>query len=181
MQAAAHVDRVAQGGDVLPWYVAYTKPRREELARENLVRQGYCVYVPRLKVLKNVRHGRQVGFEPMFPRYLFLQPGHAGQSIVPVRSTKGVTSMVRFGGVPAVLQQGTVERIREVECRQNAAEFSELDALQPGKTILVTTGPLTGLQGLVKMASGQRVIVLMRLLGEETKVRLSTSELKLAA
>lgn len=181
MQTATQVDRAASGAGVLPWYVAHTKPRQEEVARENLARQGYCVYVPKLKVLKYLRHRQQVGFEPMFPRYLFFKPGHAEHSIAPARSTQGVTSMVRFGGVPAVLQPGTVESIREFECRQNAADFAQLNGLQPGKTVLVTTGPLAGLQGLVAMVSGQRVIVLMRLLGEETKVRLSTSELRLAA
>ena len=164
-----------------PWYVAHTKPRQERVALENLVRQGYCAYLPHLKVLKHWRGLPQIAFEPLFPRYLFFQPGRAEQSIAPVRSTLGVTSVVRFGGVPAVLQPGTLESIRDFESRQHAADFSELSALQPGKTVVVTSGPLAGLEGLVAMVSKQRVIVLMRLLGEETKVRLSPDELKLVA
>jgi len=98
-----------------------------------------------------------------------------------VRSTQGVTAIVRFGGVPAVLRPDTLQRIQAYESRQNAADFVELGALQPGKTVLVTTGPLAGLQGLVAMVSRQRVVVLMRLLGEETKVRVNPCDLKLAA
>lgn len=174
-------DESMAGRFVFPWYVVHTKPRQERVALENLTRQGYRVYLPHLKVLKNWRGPRQIGFEPLFPRYLFFQPGRAEQSIAPVRSTLGVTSVVRFGGVPAVLQAGTIESIRDFERRQHAADIVELSALQPGKHVVVTGGPLAGLEGLVVMVSRQRVVVLMRLLGEETRVRLSSDELKLVA
>ena len=163
------------------WYVVHTKPRQERVALENLTRQGYCAYLPHLKVLKNWRGPRQIGFEPLFPRYLFFQPGRGGQSIAPVRSTCGVTSIVRFGGIPAVLEPCTIASIREFEGCQHVAGYLELSGLRPGKTVLVTSGPLAGLEGLVAMVSRQRVIVLMRLLGDETAVRLSPDELKLVA
>lgn len=181
MRTATQVDEAAQAGCVLPWYVAHTKPRQEEVARKNLVRQGYSVYLPQLKVLKSLRHRQQVRFEPLFPRYLFFQPGRADQSIAPVRCTQGVTSIVRFGGVPAVLQPDTLEGIRAFECRQNAAGFAELSALRPGKAVVVATGPLAGLEGLVAMVSRQRVVVLMRLLGDQTQVKLSPDQLRVAA
>lgn len=165
----------------MPWYVAHTKPQQERVAEENLARQGYAVYLPRLKVLKHLRDGQQAGFEALFPRYIFFQPGHAGQSIAPVRSTHGVTAIVRFGLVPAVLRPDTLQSIRDFESRQHAADFAELSALQPGKAVLVTKGPLAGLQGLVAMVSRLRVIVLMRLLGEDRKVYLSPQDLRVAA
>ena len=174
-------DESLAGRFIFPWYVVHTKPRQERIALENLARQGYYVYLPHLKVLKNWRGPRQIGFEPLFPRYLFFQPGRAEQSIAPVRSTLGVTSVVRFGGVPAVLPPGTIDSIRDFESRQHAANIAELSGLQPGRTVVITSGPLAGLEGLVAMVSRQRVIVLMRLLGEETKVRLSPDELKLVA
>ena len=168
-------------GPGVAWYVAHTKPRQERVAFENLARQGYGVYLPQLKLLRSPRCRQQIGFEAMFPRYLFFQPGHAKQSIAPVRSTKGVTTVVRFGGVPAVLQPDTLQSIRAFEKRQNAADFAELSALSPGKTVVVTSGPLAGLEGLVSMVSTQRVTVLMRLLGEQTQVKLSPRQLRLAA
>lgn len=181
MQLATKPDEAVPAGPGLPWYVAHTKPRQERIARENIARQGFRVYLPQLKVLKSLRNRQQVGFEALFPRYLFFQSRHAEHSIAPVRSTKGVTAIVRFGGVPAVLRPDTLQNIRAFESRQNAAGFAELGALQPGKTVVVTTGPLAGLEGLVAMLSRQRVIVLMRLLGNQTHVTLSSHQLKLAA
>ena len=168
-------------GPVLPWYVAHTKPRQERLACENLVRQGYRTYLPRLKALKLLSRRQEIRYEPLFPRYLFFQPGHPEHSIAPVRSTHGVATIVRFGAFPALMRHDVLETIRTYECRQHEAGLAELSPVQPGKTVLVMKGPLTGLEGLVTMVSRERVTVLMRLLGEETKVRLGVTELKLAA
>jgi transcriptional antiterminator RfaH len=176
----ADASGVAAPGDQ-PWYVAHTKPRQEELALANLSRQGYSAYLPRLKVLKTLRSGRGFAFQPLFPRYLFLQPAHTQHSLAPVRSTKGVTSLVRFGGLLAVLRPETVERIRTFERAQHVADANELDGLQPGKTVVITAGPLAGLQGLVALVARERVTVLMRLLGEDTRVTVNRAELKLAA
>jgi transcriptional antiterminator RfaH len=160
------------------WYVAQTKPRQEPLARENLLRQSYRVYLPRLKILKRLRRRQEIALEPLFPRYLFFQPCDTAHSIAPVRSTLGVTSVVRFGGVPAELGEDRLREIREFERSQNSAELTELSDLQPGKTVMVTAGPLAGLQGLVAMVSKQRVIVLMQLLGEDTRVGLAPGALR---
>jgi transcriptional antiterminator RfaH len=161
--------------------VAYTKPKQESVARENLARQHYGVYLPQLKIARNTRGQQRVRFEPLFPRYLFFRPEHTQHSIAPVRSTVGVSALVRFGGMPAILRSATIDCIRQFEAEQHQLDLTELSGLAPGKTVLITTGPFAGLEGLVAMISRQRVVVLMRLLGEDTKVRLSIDELRLAA
>ena len=175
------IDDASRAGGLLPWYVAHTKPRQERIALENLARQGYAVYLPQLKVLKGQRSREAFGFEALFPRYLFFSPSHEEQSIAPVRSTQGVTTIVQFGGLPAVLRPDTLQDIRAFERRQHAANFLELSPLRPGVTVSVTNGSLAGLHGLVATVSRQRVIVLMRLLGAETRVAMSPRDVKLAA
>lgn len=163
--------------DSTPWYVAHTKPRQERVAQENLLRQGYGVYLPLLKVFKNVRNRQETRLEPLFPRYLFFQPADAQQSIAPVRSTQGITSIVRFGQAPAVLYAETLKNIQAFEARQNAASFEEISALKPGTAVVVTEGPFAGLEGLVSMASEQRVVVLMQLLGKQQRLKFSPQQL----
>jgi transcriptional antiterminator RfaH len=170
-----------RAGSAVHWYVAHTKPRQEHVACRNLLRQSYRVYLPRLKVLKWLRRRQEIRFEPLFPRYLFFRPAGAEHSIAPVRSTHGVAGIVRFGAFPAVLGDEMLERIRFHEHRQHLADLAELSPVQPGKEVVVINGPLAGLEGLVTSVSRERVTVLMRLLGEETKVRLSCRELKVAA
>jgi len=165
-----------------PWYVAHTKVRQEQFACENLVRQGYAVYLPRMKILKrNRRHKcQELQFEPLFPRYLFFHPGTPGHSIAPVRSTLGVTTIVRFGQTLAVLRHGVLESIQDFEARQNAAGLEEISPFRSGQSVLVVDGPLVGLEGLVSSVSQERVVVLMQLLGHEARVTLSHHQLLVA-
>jgi len=163
------------------WYVAHTKPRQEELAQQNLLRQGYGVYLPKLKVLRYMQRGARIGFDALFPRYLFFRPADSNHSIAPVRSTFGIASVVRFGAVLAQIRPHVLERIRAFERERDTAGLAELSGLKSGEAIVVNSGPLAGLHGLVEMVSKERVIVLMRLLGEETRVTLRLGELRVAA
>ena len=116
----------------LPWYVVHTKVRQEQTACVNLVRQGYAVYFPRIRILKRRRGMQQAQLEPLFPRYIFLQPGSVAHSIAPVRSTLGVAALVRFGQEPAVIRLQTLTSIREFETRQNEASDEEISPFQRG-------------------------------------------------
>ena len=163
----------------LPWYVVHTKVRQEQVACDNLLRQGYAVYLPRIKLLKRVRRRQQMQQEPLFPRYLFVQPGSATNSVAPVRSTTGVTALVRFGQEPAVMRPEVLDSIRVFEIRRNEAHEEAISPFQPGARICVADGPLAGMEGLVSDVSHERVVVLMQLLGQETRVRLSHHQLVL--
>lgn len=164
----------------LPWYVVHTKVRQEQTACENLARQGFVVYLPRIKILKRSRGRQQAQMEPLFPRYIFLQPGSVSHSIAPVRSTLGVTTIVRFGQEPAVMRPETLTSIRDFETRQNDASDEDLSPFRRGERVRVADGPLTGLEGLISDVSQQRVIVLMQLLGQDTRVSLSRCQLLVA-
>lgn len=174
LQAPAVADEFAWN---LPWYVAYAKARQEHVAKENLLRQGYSVYLPQIKVLRRIRGHHQPRLEPLFPRYLFVQPGSADHSIAPVRSTIGITGIVRFSHDPAVIRPETLRGIRELELRQSTATDEELNPFRPGERIRVAEGPLSGLEGLVSSASQQRIVVLMQLLGRDTRVSMNCDQL----
>ena len=57
------------------WYLVYTKPKQENIAYLNLQQQGFQAYLPLYKNLKNTLASGLIGFEPMFPRYVFFRPG----------------------------------------------------------------------------------------------------------
>jgi transcriptional antiterminator RfaH len=171
---------VEGSGAIQPWYVVHTKIRQEQTACENLTRQGYNVYLPRIKILKRSRGRQQAQYEPLFPRYIFLQPCSVAHSISPVRSTLGVSTIVRFGQEPAVMRPETLKSIRDFEAHRNDAPDEEISPFQPGVRIRVADGPLTGLEGLISGVSQQRVIVLMQLLGQDTRVSLSYHQLLVA-
>ena len=154
------------------WYLAYTKPRQEQLALNNLQQQGFDAYLPLYKKFKKTEQGPVALFEPMFPRYILLRPGKPDQSISVVRSTKGIASLVRFGFEPALIQDDLVQRIRQLEQDRNQATLQELGNLKAGQTVRLQHSALGGIEGLVQSVSSKRVAVLLEILGRPMVVEL---------
>lgn len=160
------------------WYLAYTKPRQEQVARQNLAQQAFEVYLPLFKKFRRTEQGPESVFEPMFPRYLLFRPSHPGQSITTARSTRGVSSLVRFGFEPAVMREELVEAIRALERSRENATLEELSGLRAGQKVRLRHTALSGLEGLVSQVSGKRVAVLLEILGRPTEVQLEHHQLE---
>lgn len=158
------------------WYLAYTKPKLEQLAQENLERQNYRV---RLALVRRIVR-RKVSLEPLFPRYLFFQPTSAQQALSPVRSTLGVSSLVRFGMEIATLSEARCAQIMAFAQAQQEGGLEALLGIQgitPGQKVLVRSGPFIGLEGLVSSVAKDRVLVLMSLLGKEQTIGFEATDL----
>lgn len=158
------------------WYVAYTKPKQELIAQENLLRQQYEVRLPLVR--KIVR--RKESIEPLFPRYIFLRPSHDEQSLSPVRSTTGVSSIIRFGMDLAVLSDAMCQRIMDFAETQQQGGLESLLTIQGiavGQKVAINQGAFSGLEGLVSAVAKDRVLVLMNLLGKEQTLKFQAQDL----
>lgn len=162
------------------WFLAYTRPRLETVALQNLQQQGFDAYLPFYKRLKNSSAGMQAIFEPMFPRYVFFKTSLQAQSIAPVRSTRGVAQVVSFGHEIATLGSHTLEAIRHLEQERNAADVADLSTLRPGHLVRFCNPALSGLKGLVKSVSSRRVTVLLELMGRQQMVSVDHQQLEAA-
>ena len=151
------------------WYLAYTEPRRELVAQDNLERQGYDTYLP--------IYGKAT---PLFPRYLFVRPGRSTQSIAPVRSTRGVQTIVRFGSHYAFVTPQLISLIRERVAMREAPAGIEAKPIRAGQRVRVhdNVPGLAGLEGLVDSNANQRVVVLMEILGRQTRMSLAADHLE---
>lgn len=161
------------------WYLAYTKPRQEEIARINLDQQGFESYLPLYKKFRKTEQGPVSVFEPMFPRYIFFRPGKAGQSISAVRSTKGITTIVRYGFEPAVIDEELLRRIRQLEEERNHATIQQLSNLKPGQSVRLKHTALGDVDGLIQSVSSKRVAVLLEILGRPAVVQLEHHQVEL--
>lgn len=162
------------------WYLIYTRPRLEAVALQNLLQQGFEAYLPLYKRLKKTPAGVEVVFVPMFARYVFFRPSDPARSIAPVRSTRGVAQLVRFGNELATLHPDALDAIRQLEQARNAANAAELSALRPGQAVRFDNPALSGLEGLVKSVSNLRVTVLLEFMGRQQLVRVDLHDLKAA-
>ena len=157
------------------WYVVQTKPRQELRAREHLERQGLCCVLPLLRVEKIRRGTLQWVNEPLFARYLFVELGSMDAKWKVLRSTRGVTRVVQFGGVPAKMSAQLMDSLRR--CSRDPVHLFD-----PGQRVLVTGGPFTGFEGIYHLADGEtRAIVLLELLGKPCKGGFEVTTLRRAA
>jgi len=157
------------------WYVVQTKPRQELRAREHLERQGFQCVLPLLRVEKIRRGTRQWVDEPLFARYLFIELGGENVRWNVLRSTRGVTQLVQFGGVPAKMPANWVSAFQS---RDRAC----VHLFEQGQRVLVTDGPFTGFEGIYELADGEtRAIVLLEMLGKPCKGKFAVEALRRAA
>src|SRR4030065_2468428 len=97
------------------WYLVYAKPRQEEVALTNLVRQGYGAYLPRVREARKRQGRRIMVVDPLFPRYLFIYLDTHTDNWGPIRSTLGVASLVRFGQEPACIPDELIDFLKTRE------------------------------------------------------------------
>ncbi|MEI6804812.1 MAG: transcription/translation regulatory transformer protein RfaH [Burkholderiales bacterium] len=160
----------------LSWYVVHTKIRQEALAMTNLNRQGFECYMPMLKMEKMRRHKATLVEEPMFPRYLFirLDTSGSGPSWSPIRSTLGVSQLVRFGGQPAVVDSKLIELLRT---REQVGLPERL--FKSGERVVVADGPFAGIEAIFKTADAEsRAMILLEMLSKPVAMRIETASLR---
>ena len=155
------------------WYAVCCKPRQETVAEENLQRQGFKVYLPRIRI-RHRRRGQWLEVvEALFPRYVFIRIDPRQRSTAPVRSTRGVVGLVRFGGQPAVVPDAVMEALRQREDAASGMHEDKRVHFSAGEQIKIVDGALAGMEGVFSQQDGEkRVIVLLELLGKANKVKL---------
>ncbi|MCB1752625.1 MAG: transcription/translation regulatory transformer protein RfaH [Gammaproteobacteria bacterium] len=153
------------------WYTVYTKPNRESAAEENLQRQEIRTYLP-LTSEKRRRRGKWLDCTvPLFSRYLFVHMDVAVQSTAAIRSTVGVSNLVRFSGEPAAVPEGLIELLRARTDTETGLIDIGKTQFQPGQKVIVVDGPFKDISGIFQHSNGEhRAMILLDLLGRQNSV-----------
>jgi transcriptional antiterminator RfaH len=157
------------------WFLLHTKPRRELIALTNLERQGYTCYLPMMTVEKIRRNKAETIKEAMFPRYLFihLDTDCQGQSWAPIRSTFGVSQIVRFGDQLATVQPQLVEHLRNSELNQTIEPL-----FKPGDKVTILNGPFAGIEAIYQTTNPEkRALILLEILASQVTMPIDPSHL----
>jgi transcriptional antiterminator RfaH len=163
------------------WYLVYTKAKGEELAQENLNRQGFTTYLPLIKRNKRVRGRYQLIIEALFPRYLFIQLDTETDNWMPIRSTIGVSSLVRFGGTPARIPHSLVDEL-QVDNDEDGIRYQAERKLQFGEEVEFIDGAMTGYRAIFeKYVSTERIAVLLDIVGKHTRMLVSKHNIQIAS
>ena len=156
------------------WYAVATKARDEAVAKANLERQDYQVFLPTTS-LKKRRLGRWTRVtEPLFPGYLFVSLVLGADDPAPIRSTVGCIGLVRFGQTHTPVPSSLIAAL------QGASE-DVLDTPLPfnqGDKVRLIDGPFAGLEAVFDMPRGEdRAQVLLELLGKTQRLTVGQDDL----
>lgn len=158
------------------WYLIHAKPKQEKTAQLNLERQGYTVYLPLHRQQRRRAAQYQSIIEPLFPRYLFIFLDAETDNWGPIRSTRGVAELVRFGGQPAKVPVEMIEYLKEQETER--LEENKAPVLEEGDTVEITEGVMASYHGIFKEKVGsKRASILLSVADHYTTVQVPTKSL----
>jgi transcriptional antiterminator RfaH len=152
------------------WYLIYTKPRQEKLAFYNLQNQSYEVFLPLVKVEKINKGSRVIKEEPLFSRYLFIKLDKFGsQNWAPIRSTFGVSYLVKFGIQFAEVSDELLSWIQK-----HLDVVPTIEKFKYGQSVTIIHGPFKGIDAIFKIYDGnQRAILFIDFLFKKIEAKFS--------
>lgn len=168
----------------LSWLAIQTIGRREVVAASNLASASIETFLPLLRRRIETRFQKYHTVDPLFPCYLFARFDIADWPLI--RREQGVR-VVRTGERPALVEDWVIEGLRS---RMNELGYAEAVPSTPVRTIyppikrgtpvVMQKGAWTGLTGIFAegLSGGERVAVLMRILGAERRVVLSRGDVE---
>jgi len=157
------------------WYCIKTRPRQERSAKMALVVDARVeVFCPLLRFDRARRSGKARVTEAMFPGYLFAKFDYESQYRI-VATTNGVSHIVSFGGIPALVPDTIIQELRASVSAEETVEIPS--RVNVGEEVQVVEGPFRGIRAIVTnlLPARDRVTVLLELLGMEREVEVSAA------
>ena len=115
--------------------------------------------------------------ESLFPRYLFLQLDVERQSLGPVRSTVGVSNIVRYGDEYAIVPDEVVHGLMNRSDPETGLHRLKGPPFVRGAMVRDSESPFDRLEGVFEChESEERVVILLEVLGHVTRVRLPPAQ-----
>lgn len=140
------------------------------MAQENLLRQGFETYLPLARQARRRAHRRVTVVEPLFSRYLFIHLDTEKDNWSPIRSTTGVSTLVRFGMQPAYVPD---DLINELHAHESLDGIHDLPgrSFKKGEKVRIEAGPMAGYEAIWLACNGkERAHILLNLMGRQVKI-----------
>ena len=162
------------------WYVIQTKPGDEHRVETHLLNQKMEILLPLVETYQ-YSNGKMVPkIKPLFPNYLFARLDlklHSNK----VRWTRGVNRILGVGNEPTPISERVIQMIKDHI--DDDGTFKLLEDFQEGDLVQVTSGPFKEFIGIFqkRLSSGERVRILLNLIGVNIAVQISLWQIKRAA
>jgi len=157
------------------WAAVNVKPNQANKAEANLTQQGFDFFAPRIKVTKRQKNRFINRLDLFYPGYIFVHIDITTDDARKVRSTYGVSNIVRVGGRIGALPDAFIEAMRN--CTQEIHNQASVDLI-PGQKVEIARGPFAGLVAeLISIDANHRVKCLFDLISGKVSVSLAPEDL----
>jgi transcriptional antiterminator RfaH len=152
------------------WFCVRSKPKHEHIAASHLSKNGFEVFMPRIRYQQRWTGGIRRVTEALFPGYFFTLFDFK-TSFRQVASSREVIGVVHFGDHWPAVPDTVIDELRRLVGNENMVCVDQ--QLEAGDTVRITEGQFEGLEAIVKqvMPGRQRVNLLMNFLGTEVCVQ----------
>jgi len=152
---------------MLGWYVMHSKPQKEPWLYDQLSALQLDTYYPCLRV-RNERT-RSYKSKPYFPGYLFVNVDLDITGTSTLQWIPGSLGLITFGGTPACVPDGLLQRIRRRVGEINSAGDKMRESLQLGSEVVIHSGPFGGFDAIfyTRLHDNERAQVLLKVLQDQ--------------
>ena len=158
------------------WYVIQVQARHEEAVvqkcRDRVLLPGEQAFVIMAERMFRKKEGWEKQLHPAFQKYVFAEMEDVEDFRIRLRKIKELAKLLEIGGDITPIRPEEQELLLELGGDDHIIRISE--GYMEGEKLVVTDGPLKGLEGTVKRVNPRQhmVEIVTSLLGEESVVRL---------
>lgn len=157
------------------WFIAQIKPNSYNSAIQNLERQGFETFLPKMQITQRQKNKFLVKNAYVFPGYMFVYFDPHIITWVKINSTYGVSKILAFNKKPSEISSDLILELKtRYEINSNPTQNEKL---QKGDSIKFYAGPFVDLIAKIESVDGDsRIWVLLEAMGGYKRLKLQNFE-----
>ncbi len=160
------------------WYLIQLKKNSHRIAQRNLNQQGFKTFLPLQDFTGKYRSKFSTSIKPLFPGYMFVSIRIDRDPWHKINSTLGVSRLICRDGVPKRVPTEVVSGL--ISRCDGGGKLLPPTVLQRGDSVEIKSGALANFIASVEsIDSNRRIWVLMDIMGQSTRVQLSSERINL--
>lgn len=138
--------------DEKKWYVIQTRPLFEKKVLKQIEDKQIEAFLPEIETIRIWSDRKKRIHKPLFSGYLFVN-ADPDERFRAISNTVGALKYVMYQKRPAIV---SAKEIDSIKISLNLADRVNVEnkTYQKGDEVIITSGPLAGLQGIVSEARG---------------------------
>lgn len=153
------------------WFIAQIKPNSYNSATQNLERQGFETFLPKMETTQRQKNKFIVKNDYVFPGYMFVCFKPHILSWTKINSTYGVSKILSFNKKPSEISSDLILELKKRY--QIDSNPKQIDNLQKGDSIKFHAGPFVDLIAKVEnVDKNNRIWVLLETMGGGHRLKL---------